>query len=279
MSKTLRTKSSNNRIVILLMILGLSILLMSGCQQASTPSNSNTATNSNATANTNANSNANTAQTFKNDLLGTWIGVDDPKKKVTFTADEMTLVEDGKEQKFKYTRLSNDEIEVVHDGTKKKAKTTFEGEVLTITADETVKFKRESANNNANANTSASPSNSAANTNSQASNTAANIATTTKEGVPLTAEEKVFANNLIGAWSDDNERVVFSKDEIKFYDKASNRSGMSWKYTIVDEKNVEITDERGQKSKATMTFENNNTTLKWKDKMGDFTYKREAAMP
>lgn len=135
------------------------------------------------------------------------------------------------------------------------------------------------ANSNANANTSASPTNSAANTNSQASNTAANTATVTKAGVPLTQEEKVFANNLIGTWSDDNERVIFSKDEIKFYDKASNRSGFSWKYTIVDEKNVEITDERGQKSTATMTFEDNNATLKWKDKMGDFTYKREAAKP
>lgn len=134
------------------------------------------------------------------------------------------------------------------------------------------------ANSNANANTSASPTNSSANTNTQASNTAANTATVTKDGVPLTAEEKVFANNLIGTWSDDSEKAVFSKDEIKFFTK-SGSPGLSWKYTIVDEKNVEITDERGQKSTATMTFEANNTTLKWKDKMGDFTYKREADKP
>lgn len=134
------------------------------------------------------------------------------------------------------------------------------------------------ANSNTNANTSASPTNSAANADNQASNTAANTATVTKEGVPLTAEEKVFANNLTGAWSDDTEKVVFSKDEIKFFSK-SGSPGLSWKYTIVDEKNVEITDENGQKSTATMTFEDNNTTLKWKDKMGNFTYKREAAKP
>lgn len=132
------------------------------------------------------------------------------------------------------------------------------------------------ANSNANANTSASPTNSAANT--QASNTDTNTATVTKAGVPLTQEEKVFANNLVGTWSDDTEKVIFSKDEIKFFSK-SGSPGLSWKYTIVDEKNVEITDERGQKSTATMTFEANNTTLKWKDKMGDFTYKREAAKP
>lgn len=134
------------------------------------------------------------------------------------------------------------------------------------------------ANSNANANTSASPTNSAANANNQASNTAANTATVTKEGVPLTAEEKVFANNLIGTWSDDKEKVVFSKDEIKFFTK-SGQETLSWKYTIVDEKSVEITDENGQKSTATMAFEDNNTTLKWKDKVGEFTYKREANKP
>lgn len=135
------------------------------------------------------------------------------------------------------------------------------------------------ANSNANANTSASPTNSAANANNQASNTAANTATVTKEGVPLTAEEKVFANNLIGAWSSDNEKVVFSKDEIKFSDLQGGNPYLTWKYTIVDEKSVEITDERGQKSTATMAFEENNAKLRWKDKMGDFTYKREAAKP
>ena len=132
------------------------------------------------------------------------------------------------------------------------------------------------SNANANANTSASPTNSAANANTSASNTAANIATTTKDGAPLTAEEKVFANNLIGTWSDDREKVVFSKDQIIFTEGGNS---VTWKYTIVDEKNVEITDEKGQKSKATMTFEENNTKLHWVDKMGDFKYKREAAKP
>ncbi len=198
MNKTLRTKSSNNRIVILLTVLGLSVILMSGCQQVNNMVNGNTTTangNTATTGNTTANTNSSTT-----------------------------------------------------------------------------------ANSNANANTSASPTNSAANANNQASNTAANTATVTKEGVPLTAEEKVFANNLVGTWSDDKEKVVFSKDEIKFFSK-SGAPTLSWKYTIVDEKSVEITDENGQKSTATMAFEDNNTTLKWKDKVGEFTYKRESDKP
>lgn len=206
MNKTLRTRSSNINIISFMMMIGLFVFSMSGCQQI------NDAVNGNKTANTNTTTNSNT--------------------------------------------MAN---------TNANANTTANSNAT--------------ANSNTNANTSAEPSNSAANANTQASNTAANIATVTKEGVPLTAEEKVFANSLIGTWSDDNERVVFSKDEIKFYSKSSNRLGMSWKYTIVDEKNVEITDERGQKSTATMTFEANNATLKWKDKVGDFTYKREAAKP
>lgn len=138
------------------------------------------------------------------------------------------------------------------------------------------------ANSNANANTSASPTNSSDNSNTSASSTAAspataaNIATTTKDGAPLSAEEKVFANNLIGNWSDAREKVVFTKDEITF---TENGSKTTWTYAIVDEKNVEITDERGQKSKATMTFEENNTKLHWVDKMGDFRYKREVNKP
>jgi hypothetical protein len=189
MNKTLRTKSSNNRIVILLMIIGLFVFSMSGCQQVNDLVNGNKATNSNTATNSNA-----------------------------------------------------------------------------------------TANSNTNANTSVSQSNSAANANNQASNTAANTATVTKEGVPLTTEEKVFANNLIGNWSSDNEKVVFSKDEIKFFDKSGN-PGFTWKYTIVDEKSVEITDENDQKSTATMAFEDNNTTLNWRDREGDFKYKREADKP
>jgi hypothetical protein len=78
MNKTLRTKSSNNRIVILLMILGLFALFMSGCGQPAEPAknatntapanaapgankaNANTAT-SNAGSNTNTASNSTTA--------------------------------------------------------------------------------------------------------------------------------------------------------------------------------------------------------------------------
>jgi hypothetical protein len=70
MSKTLRTNNSNNRIVILLMILGLSTLLLSGCNQSqiddlkkrvssanSSPNSNSTTANNNTTANANVNSN------------------------------------------------------------------------------------------------------------------------------------------------------------------------------------------------------------------------------
>lgn len=58
-------KSSNNRIISFMVIIGLFILSMSGCQQvndvvnSNKATNTNTTTNSNAAANTNANSNAN----------------------------------------------------------------------------------------------------------------------------------------------------------------------------------------------------------------------------
>ncbi len=56
MNKTLRTKSSNNRIVVLLMIIGLFALFMSGCGQTAEPAKNTT----NIAPNTNINS-ANTA--------------------------------------------------------------------------------------------------------------------------------------------------------------------------------------------------------------------------
>jgi hypothetical protein len=59
MKKTLRTKSSNINIISFMVILGLFVLSMSGCQQINDMVNSNKATNSNTTANTNANSNSN----------------------------------------------------------------------------------------------------------------------------------------------------------------------------------------------------------------------------
>lgn len=59
MNKTLRTKSSNNRIISFMVILGLFVLSMSGCQQVNDMVNGNQATNSNAAANTNAATNAN----------------------------------------------------------------------------------------------------------------------------------------------------------------------------------------------------------------------------
>ena len=52
MSKTFRTKSSNNRIVVLLMIIGLTAIFMSGCgQQPAEPAKNTANTASNTTTN------------------------------------------------------------------------------------------------------------------------------------------------------------------------------------------------------------------------------------
>jgi hypothetical protein len=63
MSKTLQTKSSNNRTVILLIIIVLSVFLLSGCQQSNTPANGNSTTNGNSAVNktTTVSSNANSS--------------------------------------------------------------------------------------------------------------------------------------------------------------------------------------------------------------------------
>ncbi len=134
------------------------------------------------------------------------------------------------------------------------------------------------ANGNANSNVAA---NSNTNTNDKNSNTTVenSNASTEPTGTPKPPEVKAFESNLAGTWGDDKERVVFSKDEVKFYDKSNSSLLLTWKYNAVDAKTVELTDERGQKSKATMTFEDNNATLKWNDSYGNFTYKREAAKP
>lgn len=134
------------------------------------------------------------------------------------------------------------------------------------------------ANVNANSNVTA---NSNANTNDKNANApvANPNASTEPTGTPKPPEVKAFENNLAGNWSDDTEKVVFSKDEVKFYDKSNGSLILTWKYNALDAKTVELTDKNGQKSKATMTFEDNNATLKWTDSYGAFTYKREAAKP
>lgn len=61
MQETLRTKSSNNRIVISLMILGLCVFLLSGCQRGNYPANGNSANSNSANNNTTVSSNANSS--------------------------------------------------------------------------------------------------------------------------------------------------------------------------------------------------------------------------
>lgn len=129
------------------------IFLTVGCGGADNSAISNTSASQ---------ANANTAQPANADLLGTWIRVDDPKTKLTCTADEMSLIKDGKETKSKYTRLSEQEIEIIESesGKKFKFKITIAGDVLTLLAEDgqEVKFKRESGDSsdtNAADNTSA----------------------------------------------------------------------------------------------------------------------------
>lgn len=112
--------------------------------------------NSKTISNTNSNVSVKQADSNpadSNELLGTWVNVDNQENKVTFTADEMISLERGGEVRSKYTRLSNDEIEIVIEDIKLQFKTTFEGDLLTlIGGKEPVKLKRESANANANTN-------------------------------------------------------------------------------------------------------------------------------
>lgn len=183
MTKTFRTKSPNNRIISFMVIIGLFVFSMSGCQQVNDMVNGNTATNSNTSANANANSNANS---------------------------------------------------------------------------------NAAANSNTNANTSVSQSNFAANANNQASNTAANIATITKEGVPLTAEEKVFAFSLIGDWAFDGgaRKVTFTED--KFEVKNGGNVIDKGSYRVLDEKTLEINSvQHNKKWNATMKIMDDGNKLDW----------------
>lgn len=122
------------------------------------------------------------------------------------------------------------------------------------------------------------------NTSVENSNTSVENSNTSTEqaksaSTPKPPEVKAFENSLIGTWSDANEKVIFAKDEIKFYGKGTDQLDLTWKYNVVDEKTVEITDENGNKSSATMSIEDNNTKLAWKDKVGSFVYTRESSKP
>jgi hypothetical protein len=70
MSKTLRTKSSNNRIVVLLMILGLTAIFMSGCGQPAEPAKNaaNTASNTTTSSPDSTPTEGYTGQTKKQEL-------------------------------------------------------------------------------------------------------------------------------------------------------------------------------------------------------------------
>lgn len=145
------------------------------------------------------------------------------------------------------------------------------------------------ANSNAAANTNATSnanSNAAATSNANTNDKNSNAtvensnASTEPTGTPKPPEVKAFENKLLGTWTDATERVVFSKDEIKFYNRSyDSNKATTWKYNAVDEKTLDITNQGGKKSKATMTFEDNNTTLIWNDEVGNFRYKRESDKP
>lgn len=151
-------KISNKRIVSFAMIIGLSLFLLSGCQQVNNLVNGNTTANQ---ANTNT-ANSNTAQVVKNDLLGTWISTADANAKVVFTEDEMTFFQNNRElNKSKYKRLNEQEIEVMAQATGKaiQLKATIAGDELTLESNgKTDKFKRGSGGATAiNTDTTASP--------------------------------------------------------------------------------------------------------------------------
>lgn len=156
MKKILRMTSSNNQIVILLMILSFYVFFLSGCQQSNNPANSNTATNqANTTANTNqantmANSNTSGVKSIRDEILGTWIQQESgsAKVKMVFTKDEYTKLDnDTKEDSGSYKWRSDKELEMDFKGQKIPVKVTIAGDEMTLDFQGiAVPYKRESAN-------------------------------------------------------------------------------------------------------------------------------------
>lgn len=251
MTTTFNTKTTQLPIVTLAIILSASALLCTSCGGGNDKP---------ATATVDS-----TKASFK--ILGTWVSTDNPDNKAVFTADSVSQM-DGAHvpETFKYTWINEQEMEIFNSKTGKKepVKVTITGDSLTLTVKgEEAKLIREGAVT-------------ATNTITPANTDTTTTATSTTVQPPMTEEVKAFKNTLAGNWADASEKVIFTDSEISFYMiNGSPNPFLVWKYFAVDEKTVEITDEHGGKSKATMIFEDNNNTLKWKDKMGDFTYKRK----
>ena len=142
-------KIYNQNIINSLLIIGLLVLVGGGCQQVNDLVNGNTNQANTNTANANtANTNTATVKSTRNELLGTWIGVDEPKNKVVFTETEWALVQNGQEQKGTYKSLGEQAIEltVAATGDNYQVKVTVEGDNLTLARNnKEYKFKRESA--------------------------------------------------------------------------------------------------------------------------------------
>ncbi|MBK7704906.1 MAG: hypothetical protein IPJ30_03810 [Acidobacteria bacterium] len=92
MNGTFGTKSSSINIIRFAPVFVTLVNLLSGCRQINNLVNSNANGSTSAPQANTANSNVNTAQPLKDDLLGTWINVDDPTTKAIFTADEITQI-------------------------------------------------------------------------------------------------------------------------------------------------------------------------------------------
>jgi hypothetical protein len=258
MKKISTSTISNLPIIALAIIFSLSAFLMTSCGGGDS---------SGSTAKVDS-----TKAKFK--ILGTWLSADNPADMAVFTADSVSQLSGGHApEAFKYNWINEQEIEILNSNTGKQeqVKVTIAGDSLTLTVQgKEVKLIREGAmtvNNNI------TPAN------TDNSTTPATTDTSTTVQPTMTEEVKAFKNTLAGNWSDDKEKVVFTNEEITFYDKSNGTKVLVWKYIALDEKTVDLTDAHGIKSKATMTFEDNNNTLKWNDSYGNFTYKREANTP
>ncbi|MBK8811683.1 MAG: hypothetical protein IPN69_13250 [Acidobacteria bacterium] len=125
MNGTFGTKSSSINIIRFAPVFVTLVILLSGCRQINNLVNSNANGSTSAPQANTANSNVNTAQPLKDDLLGTWINVDDPTTKAIFTADEITQIAAKQESIiYKYKRLNDQEIELLDQksGEKRMAK-------------------------------------------------------------------------------------------------------------------------------------------------------------
>ena len=288
MKNTLRTKSSNNRIVILLMILGLFTLLLSGCQQATDMAKNaantaptNTAANS-APTNTAANSETAKANTATQDANTSAAAPPKPDNCDGPGDDEVIVYEHvfydnggGKCVKLKPSEyknateigLANDTMSSIKIGVNVRA-TVCDGENFTAPCEEFEKTDYDLMNNPTIKNDTAS---------------SIKVVNVKSDQAPEKKPEaiKAFVNTLVGDWIDVNNsyKLIFAEDKMESRRVNDNELTGSTPYKVVDGKTVEFTFPTGGAANAVITFEDNGNILIWYRPDSGQTFKMKRVKP